>query len=187
MPIHNEMNRRNFLKLGGMGAAMALAPTSLLASVQKQNKNEAFRSLAFYNLHTGESLRTTYWEQGVYHPEALEEIQHVLRDFRTGETHDMDIALFDLLHNIQSKTGGNKAFNVISGYRSPKTNAMLNNTTQGVAKKSLHTVGKAIDINLPGLDLKHLRKIAMHEKQGGVGFYPKSNFVHVDTGRVRYW
>lgn len=187
MPILKEMGRRNFLKLGSMGLVAACTPTTLLANVKKVHKNDEFRSLSFYNLHTGESLHTTYWEQGAYHPQALEEIQHVLRDFRTGDTHDMDIALFDLLHEIRSKSGSQKAFNVISGYRSPKTNAMLNGTTNGVAKKSLHMLGKAIDINLPGLELKHLRKIAINEKQGGVGFYPKSNFVHVDTGRVRNW
>ncbi|MDG6774749.1 DUF882 domain-containing protein [Thiomicrorhabdus sp. ZW0627] len=188
MSKHDNMNRRTFLKLGGMGAAAAaLAPTSVFANMQRQHKDEEFRTLSFYNLHTGESLKTTYWEQGIYHPEALEEIEHVLRDFRTDETHKMDIALFDLLHDIHNRAGKNKAFNVISGYRSPKTNAMLHNTTQGVATKSLHMVGKAIDINLPGLKLTDLRKIAMHEKQGGVGFYPKSNFVHVDTGRVRHW
>ncbi len=187
MSIHNQMNRRSFLKLGGMGTAAALAPTSLFASMQKQQSKEEFRTLSFYNLHTGESLKTTYWEQGIYHPEALEEISHVLRDFRTNETHDMDIALFDLLHDIRNQTGSKKSFNVISGYRSPKTNAMLHTTTQGVATKSLHMVGKAIDINLPGFKLADLRKVAMHQRQGGVGFYPKSNFVHVDTGRVRYW
>jgi uncharacterized protein YcbK (DUF882 family) len=187
MSIHNQMNRRSFLKLGGMGTAAALAPTSLFASMQKQHSKEEFRTLSFYNLHTGESLKTTYWEQGIYHPEALEEISHVLRDFRTNETHDMDIALFDLLHDIRNQTGSKKSFNVISGYRSPKTNAMLHTTTQGVATKSLHMVGKAIDINLPGFKLADLRKVAMHQRQGGVGFYPKSNFVHVDTGRVRYW
>ncbi len=185
--MNKEMNRRNFLKLGGMGVAAACAPTSLFASSKKLSKDDEFRSLSFYNLHTGESLNTTYWEQGVYHPDALAEINHVLRDFRTGETHAIDVELFDLLNDIRRRADSKERFNVISGYRSPKTNAMLNSSSSGVAKKSLHMQGKAIDVNLPGLDLKHLRQIAMHEKVGGVGYYPKSNFVHLDTGRVRYW
>jgi uncharacterized protein YcbK (DUF882 family) len=179
------MNRRNFLKLGGMGAAAAFAPTGVLAKPHK----EEFRTLSFYNLHTGEALRTTYWEQGIYHPGAIEEINQLLRDHRTGETIEMDLELFDLLHAIRAQTGSKKAFNVISGYRSPKTNAMLKgrSANSGVATKSLHMVGKAIDINLPGFELAHLRKVAMMQKRGGVGYYPASNFVHVDTGRVRHW
>ena len=132
-------------------------------------------------------MRTTYWEEGVYIPEAMEEINHVLRDYRTGEAAAMDRELMDLLYAIRTKSGNTKPFRIISGYRSPKTNAMLNKKTSGVAKKSLHMEGKATDINLPGTDLAQLRKIAMHIKGGGVGFYPKSGFVHVDVGRVRYW
>ncbi|MEA3406361.1 MAG: DUF882 domain-containing protein [Pseudomonadota bacterium] len=187
MTIEQEMNRRHFLKLGGIGMAATIAPTAVLANTPKLSKQDEFRSLSFYHLHTGEKLNTTYWEQGVYHPEALEEINHVLRDFRTGEQHPIDIELFDLLNKIRNQADSKAAFNVISGYRSPKTNAMLNSTTSGVAKKSLHMLGKAIDVNLPGLELKQLRQIALQEKQGGVGYYPKSNFVHLDTGRVRYW
>lgn len=178
----NAMDRRAFLKLGGMGAVAALAPVSLFA-----NANEDFRSLSFYNLHTGESLRTTYWEEGQYLPGALEEINRLLRDHRTGEATQMNVALLDLLHTIRTAADSRKPFNIISGYRSPKTNAMLHNNTSGVAKKSLHMEGKAIDINLPGLELSQLKKIAMQAKRGGVGYYPSSNFVHVDVGRVRHW
>lgn len=182
-----KMNRRTLLKLGSLGTATALAPTAALAKWQKNTAQTSPRALSFYNLHTGESLHTTYWEEGVYHAEALKEINHLLRDHRTGGVIDMDVELLDLLHDIRNRTGTQQAFNVISGYRSPKTNAMLNQQTSGVAKKSLHMVGKAIDINLPGFQLADLRKVALQQKRGGVGFYPKSNFIHVDTGRVRYW
>jgi uncharacterized protein YcbK (DUF882 family) len=178
-----SMERREFLKLGGLGMMAAMAPSSLFG----KGNSDHFRSLSFYNLHTGESLRTTYWEEGIYIPEALDEINHLLRDHRTGEVMQMDVALFDLLHDIRSKADTRKPFNIISGYRSPQTNATLRNHSSGVAKKSLHMQGKAIDINLSGVDLSQLRKIAMHEKSGGVGYYPASNFVHVDVGRVRYW
>jgi uncharacterized protein YcbK (DUF882 family) len=177
----NAMDRRAFLKFGGMGVAAALAPVSLFG------KAEDYRSLYFHNLHTGESLRTVYWEEGVYHPEAIEAINKVLRDHRTGEIAQMDIGLLDLLHSIRTTAESSKPFNIISGYRSPKTNAMLQKNTSGVAKKSLHMQGKAIDINLQGVELAKLKQIAMHQKRGGVGYYPSSNFVHVDVGRVRYW
>jgi uncharacterized protein YcbK (DUF882 family) len=183
-PEHNPINRRMFLKLGIAGATAAtLMPSSVFA----KSVEERHRTIALYNLHTGESIKTTYWEDGVYHAEALQELNHLLRDYRNDQLHTIDMKLFDLLHKIQQRSGSKKAFHVISGYRSPQTNAMLHNTTNGVASKSLHMQGKAIDIRLPGFHLEDLRKVAMREKVGGVGFYPKSNFVHVDTGRVRYW
>ncbi len=178
-----SFDRRKFLQFGALTAGTLMVPEQLLAMGEK----ESFRSLSFYNLHTGESLRTTYWEEGIYIPEALEEINHILRDHRADKAAAMDIGVIDLLHAIRSEVGTRKPFQIISGYRSPRTNAMLHNNTSGVAKKSLHMEGKAIDINLPGLALSDLRKVAMHLKRGGVGFYPKSNFVHVDVGRVRYW
>lgn len=179
-----QMQRRTFLKLGLAGlAASTLTPTSVFAkSIETRH-----RTISLYNLHTGESLKTTYWENGVYHAEALKELNHLLRDHRNNARHNIDARLFDLLHKIQQRSGSQQAFHVISGYRSPQTNAMLHNTTSGVASKSLHTQGKAIDIRLPGVALNDLRQIALQQKGGGVGFYPKSNFVHVDTGRVRYW
>jgi uncharacterized protein YcbK (DUF882 family) len=178
-----QMDRRSFLKFGAAAAAGLMMPNQLFG----MGGAEDVRTLSFYNIHTGESLRTTYCEEGIYIPEALEEINHILRDHRTGDVTPMNRELIDLLHAIRTETGNTKPFRIISGYRSPKTNAMLNKNTSGVAKKSLHMQGKAIDINLPGMALADLRKMAMHLKRGGVGFYPKSGFVHVDVGRVRYW
>lgn len=177
------MNRRMFLQYGATVTATAVMPQSLFG----MHEPEAERSLSFYNLHTGESLRTIYWEKGIYIPEGLEAISHILRDHRTGEQMEMNAELMDLLHAVRTRTGSKKPFRIISGYRSPKTNAMLNKTTSGVAKKSLHMQGKAIDINLPGVALSDLRKAAMDLKAGGVGYYPQSGFVHLDVGRVRHW
>jgi len=179
----HEMDRRTFLKLGGAAAIAAAFPGMAFGKI-----NGAYeKSLSFYNIHTGESLRTTYWADGVYIPESLEAINTILRDYRTGTEIAMDLRVLDLLHAVRTKVGSNQPFQIISGYRSPQTNAMLRQNTSGVAKKSLHMQGKAIDINLPGTDLAMLRKAAMHEKAGGVGYYPASNFVHIDSGRVRSW
>ncbi len=180
MPSNVDLNRRIFLKLGGAAIAAAVPGTGLADTTFE-------KSLSFYNLHTGEALRTTYWAEGSYLPESLEEINRILRDFRTGTHTEMDPAVLDLLFAVRTKLGSKKPFQIISGYRSPKTNAQLRRSSSGVAKKSLHMQGKAIDINLPGTDLSLLRKVAMSEKAGGVGYYPDSNFIHVDSGRVRYW
>ena len=145
------------------------------------------KSLSFYNTHTGEKLKTTFWAEGIYIPESIAEINHILRDHRNGQAAQMDLELFDLLYAIRSNLGSNEAFHIISGYRSPQTNAKLAKNSSGVAKKSLHMQGKAIDINLPGRNLSDLRKVALAMKQGGVGYYPASDFVHVDVGRVRSW
>lgn len=177
------MNRRNFLKFAGMASAVTLFPEWALANA----KAPLEKTLSFYNTHTGETLKTTFWADGLYIPGAITEINHILRDHRSGQSAQMDLELFDLLYAIRSGMGSNEAFHVISGYRSPQTNAKLASHSSGVAKKSLHMQGKAIDINLPGRNLSDLRKIAMAMKQGGVGYYPESNFVHVDVGRVRSW
>lgn len=147
----------------------------------------AERKLAFVNLHTGERLRTEYWAEGRYHREALGEINHILRDFRTGEIHPIDPPLLDLLCALQRSVGKFGPFHVISGYRSPATNRMLRRRSKGVAKHSLHMEGQAIDIRLPGVELRHLRNAARALRRGGVGYYASANFIHVDTGRVRYW
>ena len=133
---------------------------------------------------------TAYCCGGEYQPEALKEINHILRDFRANEIKPIDPGLLDLLHELGGTLETDQPFHIISGYRSPHTNAMLRargGEHTGVASSSLHMVGKAIDIRVPGVKLDHLRGAARSLKLGGVGYYPSSNFVHVDTGRVRAW
>jgi uncharacterized protein YcbK (DUF882 family) len=133
-------------------------------------------------------LEATYWEHGRYLPDALSEINYVLRDHRSGAVTDIEPGLLDLLHLLRSRLDARVPFHIISGYRSPETNAMLRrNGSGGVAKRSLHMQGKAVDVRVPGLELGHLRKVAMDARAGGVGYYPRSAFVHIDVGRVRYW
>jgi uncharacterized protein YcbK (DUF882 family) len=148
------------------------------------------RSLSFFNTHTGERLRAEYCFGVEYEAGALAEINHILRDFRAGEVKPIDPKLLDLRHELSGTLEVDQPFHIISGYRSPHTNQWLRargGAGTGVASTSLHMVGKAIDIRLPGVKLDHLRGAARALKLGGVGYYPSSNFVHVDTGRVRYW
>jgi uncharacterized protein YcbK (DUF882 family) len=146
------------------------------------------RVLTFYNTHTGETLTSTYWSEGQYHQESLKEIGWLLRDHRADEAHPMDPKLLDTLHSLKSCIGKQDCpFHIISGYRSPQTNAKLRRNSAGVAKKSYHMQGKAIDIRVPGQDIAQVRRAALSLKAGGVGYYPKSNFIHLDTGRPRAW
>jgi uncharacterized protein YcbK (DUF882 family) len=146
------------------------------------------RRIALHNLHTGEALNAVYWDNGKYVPDAVDALNKVLRDFRTGEVHMINPGLYDILDAISAKVENRKPYQIISGFRSPKTNAMLKKTGGGgVATHSLHMVGEAMDIRLDGVELQHLHKAALSLKKGGVGYYPVSNFVHVDVGRVRRW
>lgn len=148
---------------------------------------DADRTLAFRNLHTNDKLKCRYWSDGVYDPVALEDIAFVLRDHRADETNAIDTELLDLLTVVRRKLEVRQPYHVISGYRSPKTNAKLSAKSNGVAKKSLHMQGKAIDVRLPPVPLPELRQVALDLKAGGVGYYPKSDFVHLDVGRPRFW
>lgn len=148
---------------------------------------EQVRELAFYHLHTGESLRAVYHVDGAYLPDALHAIDHLLRDHRSGETRPIAPELLDLLFALRQRVGSDRPFHVISGYRSPTTNSYLRTRSEGVAKFSLHMVGRAIDVRLPGTATRTLRQAAVALKRGGVGYYPDLDFIHVDTGRVRYW
>jgi uncharacterized protein YcbK (DUF882 family) len=157
-------------------------------------KPGAPRHLAFRHLHTGETLEAVYWEKGAYVPDALAGINHLLRDFRSNEEHPIDLGLLDLLNDLRIRTATKEPFRIISGFRSPQTNEMLREQsadTHGqvaeVAKKSLHMEGQAVDIRLIDVALTRLHTTAMGLKRGGVGFYPDSDFIHVDVGAVRYW
>lgn len=174
--------RRRFLQIG-IGATASFAMPSAFANILKQPE----RSIALLNLHTGEQVKATYWAEGQYQTGELQAINRVLRDHRTGDVNDIDNNLIEMLNLLHHKMHGKQPFHVISGYRSPKTNAMLSKNSNGVAKKSLHMQGKAIDIRLPGRELSELKKSALHLKVGGVGYYPGSDFIHIDTGRVRNW
>ena len=176
-------SRRSFLKTLGAGSVFLACPGLARAAVAS---DYASRHLAFDNLHTGEKLAITYFENGSYIADALTQINHLLRDHRTGDIHHIDPALLDVLHTVKQKLALQQPFQIVSGYRSPKTNTMLNKTTHGVAKKSLHMQGKAIDICVEKPDLKHIRDVAIALGRGGVGYYPGS-FVHLDTGNVRSW
>lgn len=143
--------------------------------------------LRFNHTHTGEKLAVEYWRAGTYEPEGLDAVNKLMRDFRTGDVHPIDPSLLDVLHDVAGRTGSTRPFEIISAYRSPKTNAALNRHSDGVARNSLHLKGQAIDIRLADVPLKDLRRAALAAGRGGVGYYAGSNFVHVDTGRVRTW
>ena len=179
------LGRRRVLAFG-LGAA-ALAVVSPLKGVLAAMPQSGERTLGLVSLHTNEKLMATYWRNGVYDPGALKDIDYVLRDHRSGDVARMDRNLLDLLVELHHRTGSRKPFQIISGYRSPKTNAMLASASGGVAKRSLHMDAKAIDIRLHDVGLSDLRQAALGMKAGGVGYYKKSDFVHVDTGRVRQW
>jgi len=140
-----------------------------------------------HNLHTGETLDAVYFENGVYVPDALRAAMKVLRDWRSGQEHFMDPRLFDLLHKLRLKMDVRGAFQIISGYRSAATNALMRKHSKEVAEHSQHILGKALDISMPGVELAHLHRAALSLRAGGVGFYPNSGFVHVDVGPVRQW
>ena len=172
--------RRHFLKATAFALPAAAVPVLGLASVEP-------RRLRFYHTHTGEKLDLVYHENGAYVPNALDEINHVLRDFRSNDVFPIDPTLLDFLHAARNRVGSAGSFEIISAYRSPATNEMLRKRGGGVAQKSQHLKGKAIDVRLTDVATADLRQASLDLARGGVGYYPKSDFVHLDTGRVRWW
>lgn len=180
----NNLNRRHFLKFG-LGALTAglIVPTSTAWT-----RENAVRSLVLYNTHNGEWFRGAYWEKGLYIPDSLKNINHLLRDSRNGTVASIDCKLLDLLDNLKKKIGTSKPYDVICGYRSPETNQMLRKRSGGVAKNSLHMQGQAVDVRVGGVALRNLRDAAKSFKAGGVGYYPRSGFIHVDVrDKPYYW
>lgn len=179
------VDRRRFLQ--GCVGVSALGLMGVPGLGQARSRGQQERVLALHNLHTEESIQTVYWAEGGYVPEGLAQLNHVLRDHRCDEACAMDPSLFDLLFLLHGAVDGRRPYGVISGYRSPATNAHLRSRSNGVAKQSLHMQGKAIDIRLPGCELHQLQRAAKAMGVGGVGLYSQAEFLHLDTGRVRYW
>jgi len=178
------LHRAAALALGGVAApAIASTPASADAVADRGE-----RRLSFQNLHTGERLSIVYAIDGRYQPESLAALDRLLRDHYSGEIGPIAPPLFDQLHELQQRVGTSRPYEVISGYRAPATNARLRETRAGgVARHSLHTEGRAIDVRLPGVPLAALRDAALSLRAGGVGYYPREQFVHLDTGAVRRW
>lgn len=194
------LTRRGFVALGGALLGSTLVDTAMAKTfkghacdvVHVKPKlpavpRTAERSVHIVNAHTNEALNAIYWRNGNYLPDAMHHVNRVLRDHMSGDVHVMDPRLVDLLNHLHRTIGASEPFQVISGYRSAKTNAWMHRTQAGVAANSLHVKGKAADIVLPGYDVGTLHNVALALGEGGVGFYPSSGFVHVDTGKVREW
>ncbi len=179
------LTRRRVLGMGIVTAAAAILPINAMASLGNIAVNE--RRLRIYNLHTKEHMNIVYWKDGNYIKEGLGELTHLFRDHYNGRVHRIDRRLFNLLFHIQKKLNTTEPFHLISGYRTASTNAKLRRHNHKVAKRSMHVKGKAADIRLPGHSISEIRHAAYELKGGGVGYYPKSHFVHVDVGRVRFW
>ncbi len=145
------------------------------------------RRLSFYHTHTEKELDVTYARDGRRIESALTEVNEFLADFRTGDVTTIDPDLLDLLFDIRESLGSDGVYEVISAYRSPATNEMLRSRSSGVARNSQHLLGTAIDVRLAGVELTRLRDTAIAMQRGGVGYYEVSDFVHIDTGRVRRW
>lgn len=185
------VSRRKILGLGAL-AAGTLAASSIVnpasaAIFSRGDRFEGARRISFRNSHTGEIFSGVYRVGDKYLPDAFERINVVLRDFRTNELFPIDPRVIDIIYSVHNLTQRDEPYEVLSGYRCPKTNAGLRSHSEGVAKNSLHMTGQAIDLRLPGFETKQIRKLAVSLKAGGVGYYPKSDFVHMDTGDVRTW
>ena len=182
--IERKFSRRDFIKGGVLATLGSLMPNSLFASEEEP------RTLKMFNIHTGKRINVVYYENGEYNIEAMNEIYDLMADYRAHEVMEIDNQLIDLLHYIQ-KYSGEREIELLSGYRSPHTNYELRRHHRGVAKHSFHMYGKAADIRIPKLSLRTLRRIALHlsnyYQKGGVGYYPRHGFVHVDVGPLRRW
>ena len=182
--LNRNISRRDLLALGLVTAASSIFTTKAFALSETISSQ---KELFFYNVYTHENLKAVYWKDGMYLPDGLAKINHIFRDSRTGREREININLLDLLFEVKEQVKSKEPYNIKSGYRTPKSNAILSKRYKGVAKNSLHMYGKAVDINMPGYSLRGIRKAAMKLRAGGVGYYPRSKFLHLDVGEVRYW
>ncbi|MFY9287572.1 MAG: DUF882 domain-containing protein [Alphaproteobacteria bacterium] len=176
-------SRRQFLQMGLATVACGIATPALAA----MPRVKGIRSLSFYNLHTDERLRVDYWKNGGYDRAALAKLNHIMRDHYSGDATQMSVKLIDFLYDLQRKLGNDRAIEIVSAYRSPKTNLHMASLSDGVAKNSYHTKGMAMDIRISGASLRQVQNAALTMRRGGVGYYADSKFVHVDVGPLRRW
>ena len=199
------LNRRSFLKLGVLGSALLVLPSKVLAALEPVISPEIIgspgwngeaglvlepseeRRLHLYSTNTGETFNGVYWADGEYISQSLDEINYLLRDYRANLVKEISPDLLDLLFHLNQKLETKNPFHVLSGYRSPKTNAALRRRNRSVARNSLHMEGMAVDLRVPELHAKHLCHAALDMQCGGVGYYARRGFVHVDVGSVRTW
>ncbi len=177
------IGRRGFLDTAGVAPAIAAYAGPTVVSLARAET----RTLSFVHLHTGERLDATYWADGAYVADELTAVDRLLRDFRSGDVKPIDLRLLDRLHGLRRDMRSSAPFEVISGYRSPATNAALRRKSKAVAKNSFHMRAMAIDIRLPGRGVDRLRHAALGQRAGGVGYYPRSGFLHIDVGPTRRW
>ncbi len=180
-PIHHPVTPQSLRgsRYGGFAPSVPIEPPQL--------DTTSPRSLSLVNVNSGESISVTYWSDGTYHRDALDKLNHFLRDVKTGEQTEMDPLVLDVLWHTMELCGFHGTVEVLSAYRSPETNAWLASVSRGVARDSQHMNGNAMDIRFPGVPVFKIRQAARSLQMGGVGFYPRSGFVHLDTGPIRYW
>ncbi|CAK9884597.1 MAG: hypothetical protein XXXJIFNMEKO3_00986 [Candidatus Erwinia impunctatus] len=178
-----KITRRRLLTLGGIALGTALLPVQSLASISTTRPRELLLS----NLNTGEKIRTEFFNGKTYNKSELTRLNYFFRDYRANRIKTIDPKLFDQLYRLQVMLNNRKPVQLISGYRSQASNTALRARSRGVAKHSYHTLGQAMDFHIEGVELSNIRKAALAMRAGGVGYYPSSNFVHIDTGPVRNW
>jgi uncharacterized protein YcbK (DUF882 family) len=181
-----DCSRRSMLKAGAALASALIFPPLAHASVNPAFKNPT-RSIALVNPHTGDTLKTVYWEKGIYHPEPLKDIAYMMRDIHSQDMSPIDPRLVDILYMLQNSLRTKSPFEVVCGYRTPRNNAYIYKHERGVARNSYHMYGRAVDIRMKDRSAGVIQRAAWALQQGGVGYYPKAGFVHIDTGGVRRW
>jgi uncharacterized protein YcbK (DUF882 family) len=186
-----KWTRRRLLRVGGaiagIGSAGLSARPARAATAAADKAAGGVKRISLHNLHTEEKLELDFFRGDAYVADSLAALQVLLRDYRNGEQHAIDPKLMDYLYDVAQHIGVDPVFSVISGYRSPQTNALLHERSSGVARHSLHLEGRAIDVRLAGIDCARLAGRALNMTRGGVGYYQRSDFVHLDTGAFRTW